>query len=374
MTLEGLLGQGVDAHLLLDARWGYPAEEQTGAVSEAARERIVALIQRQDCAVRRFRRTVRAQDVLRKLRPDVIHFLSAHQARRRVPGLPLGRAKVMTRFSRYDAGVTGLDEPGYFDPLWEYCDMVEVFDEAVLARLRRRGCPSSKPAVIVPFPVLTGSLPLIAGHREHRPDTPLRVLSAGPLEWPEGLDHAAHAIALLRTRGLEVRWRVVGEGPYLSPLLFACRQLGIEDRTSIVTPDGPAGLQAHLGWTDVLLAPGLIDGLAPAIAEALANAVAVVMTDAGELGELAIDGRAVIEVPRRDPWAIANAIESLAHDSQARIDMGAAGRSWAAERFGADLHLRALAAAYRELLGTRPPPVQVDARAPWPGLEAELSD
>ncbi|MGH3669924.1 MAG: glycosyltransferase family 4 protein [Pseudonocardiaceae bacterium] len=351
-TLDGILELGVDAHLVLD--------------SELPRRR---------GAFVGHRRSARAHDGSMKLGPDVVHWLAADHALRRLGELPVGPAKVLTRFSRFDAGVTGLEQPGYFDSVWEHSDMLEVSDEAVLARLRRRGCPPSKPAAIVPFRVSAVSAPSIVGHKDHQPSGPLKVLSVGALEWAEGFDHAAHAIAVLRRRGVGVQWRVVGVGPYHMPLRFACRQLGVEDWTSIVTPDGVPGLQADLAWADVLLAPGLIDGLTPAIVEALANGVAVVMTDPGALGALAIDGRAVIEVARRDPSAIADAVQSLAHDPRARMSMGVTGRLWAERRFRSGLHFVALASAYEQLSSPRLPRVDADVRAGRPPrLQPELRD
>jgi glycosyltransferase involved in cell wall biosynthesis len=136
----------------------------------------------------------------------------------------------------------------------------------------------------------------------------LRMLSAGRLEWPQGYEYAIEAVRLLADRGVPCAYRIVGEGQLLPALAFARHQLGV-GQVDLAGAAGPAGLDDHLAWAEVFVHPSVVDGVPDEVVRAHAAGLPVVMTDPGDGVEH--PPRADV-VPRRDPGAIADALETLA--------------------------------------------------------------
>ncbi len=134
------------------------------------------------------------------------------------------------------------------------------------------------------------------------------------------------AIRHLTERGLAVEYRIVGGGTYFEPLIFACHQLGLDDRVTFLGPQPHGAVVEHMRWADVFLHPAVSEGFCNAVLEAQAMRLPVVASDADGLAENVDDGRTGFVVPRRDPAAMADKLALLAGDGALRQLMGAAGR------------------------------------------------
>jgi glycosyltransferase involved in cell wall biosynthesis len=275
---------------------------------------------------------------LRRLRPDLVHFHSgwaASKCLRTVRRLGCG----MVVSLRDDGRDLAVPRPRR---LTDAADVLIFPSAAVRDRAAERGWDTGRAEVI--------ATPLAAGtHPERAPsgDGPLRLLSFGPLVWEHGLEHAVHAVALARDRGVDCAYRIVGAGDDLQAVGFARHQLGLHREVEVVAPDEASSLADELREADVLLHPVVADGL-PGTALDVAHAlgVPVISTPRGGLA-----AAAAIAVGRRDPAAIATAVARLAADEPLRRRMGEAGRRHAeGDRLLAD-HLERLEHLYRRVLG-----------------------
>jgi L-malate glycosyltransferase len=82
----------------------------------------------------------------------------------------------------------------------------------------------------------------------------------------------------------------------------------------------------------------------------MAGSLPIVATDVGGNGEAVADGINGLLVPADDPEALAAAISRLLSDPIKARAMGFSGRRIAEERFTAEVMMRQIAGAYRELL------------------------
>ena len=337
----GLLKRGWDAHLVLDD--GSPSRgAQLSAVDPVAKARRLHV---GTSAPGRLRRSRDSGALLRRLDPQVVHFLRADHARSWVDFDPAAASKMVATFSAADASVAGLEVPDYYRPLWQRADLLHFPDSAVLSGALRRGLPPDKPREVIPPIVDLGAF----HPNGQRPPAarPLRVLCAGPLEWAAGYEHGLQALALAAERRVECECRVVGDGAHLSALLFARYQLGLDGVVSFEGAASHEALAEQIAWADVFLAPTVVDGLPAHVIEAAAAALCLVLATPGPLGELELGESVAITVPRRDPGALAEALAEVAADPARRMRMGSAARRWALERFPVDAHLDRLDELYR---------------------------
>lgn len=166
-----------------------------------------------------------------------------------------------------------------------------------------------------------------------RTNRPPLILSVGRLVEKKGHDDLIAACAILHSRGVEFRCRIVGDGGLKSELQ---RQIEAAGLSNVVSLDGAmthSELIALYSEAQLFaLAPrigddGDRDGIPNVIAEAMAIGVPVVSTRISGIPELVRDGVTGSLVPPRDPFALADEIAKLLADDRVRRRYAQAGRA-----------------------------------------------
>ncbi|HWB40203.1 MAG TPA: glycosyltransferase [Gemmatimonadales bacterium] len=171
--------------------------------------------------------------------------------------------------------------------------------------------------------------------RERRPaaDGRLRVVSVGRLVEKKGIEDALHAVRVLVDRGIEVDYRVLGDGPRRERLAALTSELGLEGRVRLQGRHQQERVRDGLDGADVLVAPSVTaadgdeEGIPNVLKEAMASGMPVVATRHAGIPELVEDDVSGFLVPERDPAALADALQRLAGAPGRWAAMGRAGRA-----------------------------------------------
>jgi colanic acid/amylovoran biosynthesis glycosyltransferase len=261
------------------------------------------------------------------LDPDLVHFEFGSLAVGRMALRERVGCPITVSFRGYDLGYVGLEDPGHYDEVWRSADRVHLLGDDLWERARHRGAPSDlrhsliSPAIdaatIEPIPSRAGQL--------GRAGDPFRVLSVGRLHWKKGYEYALEAIAALRAKGCDVRYRIIGDGDLLEAVSFWRHQLDLDHAVELLGALPPAEVKEQLGWADVFLHAATSEGFCNAVIEAQAHGVPVVTSDADGLAENVAADVTGLVVPRRDAAALSGALECLSSEPVLRTSMAAAG-------------------------------------------------
>ena len=261
------------------------------------------------------------------LQPDLVHFEFGSLAVDRMHLKDLLGCRVVVSFRGYDLNLTGLEKPDYFRAVWEGADALHLLGESLWRKAQQRGCPAAQSHALIPPAIDTVYFaPEESPPRENGAGQPLRLLCVGRLTWEKGGEHALQALRLLLDQGVPCELRMVGEGPMLEALAFACHQLGVKDQVRFLGALPRARIRDEMRAADVFLQASDSEGFCNAVVEAQAMGLPVVCSDAGGLPENVADGESGFVVPRRDPGALAGKLAVLARDPALRRRMGQAGR------------------------------------------------
>jgi glycosyltransferase involved in cell wall biosynthesis len=151
------------------------------------------------------------------------------------------------------------------------------------------------------------------------------------LQERKGQRFLLQAAALLKSRGLNLRYQIAGEGPLREQLEQLTGRLGLGDDVRFVGfVADPAEFLAKI---DLFVMPSLAEGLGVAALEAMAAGKAVIATKVGGLVESVLDGVTGILVPPQDPMALAHAIAKLVQAPSLASEMGTQGQQRVMQHF-----------------------------------------
>jgi colanic acid/amylovoran biosynthesis glycosyltransferase len=171
---------------------------------------------------------------------------------------------------------------------------------------------------------------------------PRCILAIGRLVEKKGFGDLIEACAILKKRGVDFTCRIVGHGVLREELIAHINRLDLASRVEIVGPRPQTEVIEEIQMAAVLAAPCIVapdgdrDGLPNVIQEALALGTPVVSTDVTGIPEVVRDQETGIQVPQRDPLALAAALERLLDDRELRVRLASQARAFMEREF--DIH------------------------------------
>lgn len=180
-------------------------------------------------------------------------------------------------------------------------------------------------------------------HAPPGPEGPV-VLMVGRFVEKKGFEDGLLAAATLVDEGIELRIRMVGEGPLLDTYREIARDRGLGGRVTFTGRLSQAEVFDEMCRADIFLAPsvtaatGDTEGIPNVLKEANARGLPAVVTHHGGLPEVVDEGETGFVVPERGRGAIAARLRSLVTSPDLRARMGAA--AWRKMRTELDIDAR----------------------------------
>jgi glycosyltransferase involved in cell wall biosynthesis len=155
----------------------------------------------------------------------------------------------------------------------------------------------------------------------------------GSLREIEGVDATAEAVALLASKGVEVKLFVLSPPTGQEELRAHCKALGIEDRSVVMGPVPHEQVASFYDLIDVFVVSRpdsrvtrLVTPLKPF--EAMQRGRALVMSDLPALAEIVEHGVTGMLCPAGDVESLADTIQSLIDDEPRRSELGSNAKAW----------------------------------------------
>lgn len=165
-----------------------------------------------------------------------------------------------------------------------------------------------------------------------------------------GIDTLIEAFALLTGKmtstqpalASRMRLRLVGGGPQMVEYKQLTEKLCIANKVEFIDRVPHHQVPDELTKLDIYVALSRLESFGVAIIEAGAARRPVVVSDAGGLPEVTLDGTTGLVVPRENPQAAADAIEKLVLNPVLRVRMGEAGRMHVADTYSWDVCVKTM--------------------------------
>jgi glycosyltransferase involved in cell wall biosynthesis len=169
-----------------------------------------------------------------------------------------------------------------------------------------------------------------------RTDSPFRVISIGRLIHWKGYHLALRAFHAAHSRWPQMEYWFIGDGPERTRLEHLARELGVGAAVRFLGTLPRDQVLDTLSLTDVLLHPSFHDSGGYVCVEAMAAARPVICLDLGGPGQLVSEDTGIkvrAESPEQTVRELADALITLATDSQLRHRLAAAARERVHENY-----------------------------------------
>lgn len=253
---------------------------------------------------------------------SVVHCQFGNLGRDAVPFKRSGllQGALVTAFRGHDTTLLLNRNPEYYRELFEYGDCFLPVSEELKKRLIAAGCPPQKTMVL-----RSGiALERFSFDPLHRfVGNSIRLLSVARLVAMKGIEFALDAVARLLRQGIDVRYRIIGDGPLEHALKAKATDLGIDESVCWMGSQSSDTVIHEMRKADILLCPSVTtaegeqEGIPNVAKEAMALGLSVVATRHGGVPELVEDGVTGWLVPERDPIALASVVRLIVEHPEA---------------------------------------------------------
>ena len=135
----------------------------------------------------------------------------------------------------------------------------------------------------------------------------MQIISVGRPHWKKGYDYAIKACCLLKQKGLDFCYTLIGARGN-EELLFLINELALQNQVTLMDKSPQSKVFELMHTSDLFLLPSLEEGIANVAVEAMALGTPVISTDCGGMQELITHKKEGWIVPKRDANAMANQI------------------------------------------------------------------
>lgn len=138
----------------------------------------------------------------------------------------------------------------------------------------------------------------------------VNLVSIGRPHWIKGYKYAIETIKILRDRGINISYTIVG-AENNEELLFLINEYHLNSIVKLIPKVSHNKVIEYINNADALLLSSIEEGIANVVVESMAMGTPVISTDCGGMAELVINNENGWLVPNRNPKAMADAIEEF---------------------------------------------------------------
>ena len=209
----------------------------------------------------------------------------------------------------FDISRFPLRNPGVFQHVWQRVDRVHAISKALLQKAHADGLKTLTSAHII-HPAIDTNVFYHEPHSEVIPDR-IQILTVARLHWSKGLEYTLAALSLLKKKGIDFHYTIVGDGKDQERYIFAAYQYGLEGQVTLVGKAEHNKLVQYYNRSHIYLQYSVQEGFSNATLEAQAMGLPCIVSDAEGLPENVVDGKTGWVVPRRQPVLLAAKLQEV---------------------------------------------------------------
>ena len=217
------------------------------------------------------------------------------------------RAKMAVSFRGFDHYVYPEKNKNCYQLLFSKKVKYHVLSEGMKTDLIRKGIHAPQIDKITP----ATNMDLFAGDLHTKKIDYLKIITVARLHWIKGLDYTLEALALVKQKGIQFHYTIIGEGQEKERLQFLVHQLQLGNEVTFAGKLNPEEVKNELQNAEIYLQYSHQEGFCNAVLEAQAMGKICIVSDADGLKENVIDSVTGFVVKKRNPLYLADKIREV---------------------------------------------------------------
>ena len=215
-------------------------------------------------------------------------------------------AKMAVSFRGFDIAVYPVKHPGCYNHLWKYVDKVHTISDDLLILAKKYGLPANV-SVDKITPAIDVEIFHSLAHDFSQNAKPI-FMTTGRLHWKKGLVQTIEALAILKAKGFDFTYKIVGEGDDYERIAFAAHQLGLKENVKFLGRLPHFQVKKELESADIYLQYSIQEGFCNSVLEAQAMGKLCIVSNAEGLTENVLHEITGWVVPKYSPHLLAEQI------------------------------------------------------------------
>jgi glycosyltransferase involved in cell wall biosynthesis len=240
-------------------------------------------------------------------RLDWLHFGFGTMAIGRENVARVIKARMAVSFRGFDIAIYPLKHLRCYDLVWSRVDKVHVISDDLGGLVHTNGYPYNKFMQKI-TPAIDTSKFKYWGENLHISTDQLKIVTVARLHWKKGLELTIDALSILKKRGINFHYTIIGAGEEYERLVFAVHQLGLKDQVFFAGKLLSDEVIEYLEASDLYIQYSIQEGFCNSVLEAQAMGLLCVVSDAEGLSENVIDKQTGWVVPKRNPALLADKV------------------------------------------------------------------
>lgn len=178
------------------------------------------------------------------------------------------------------------------------------------------------------------------------------LLSVGGLNPTKNTETLIKAVHILKQRGENVKYHVLGDGPLRGKVQKMINNFGLEN--NVILHGYRTDVERFYKECSLYVHPANLEGFGMAVVEAMSYMCPVLVADSCALPELIVDGESGFILPTYDAVAWADKIECILSDQEKINALGQAAYQRYMDCFSIDNYVNSLDQLYDEILKQQP--------------------
>ncbi len=179
--------------------------------------------------------------------------------------------------------------------------------------------------------------------------TPFKILSVGRMTFAKGFANGLLVMKILKNKGMDFNWTIVGAGITEEELIFKRDQLGLNEQVILAGALSHADVKKEMENADLFFLPSVYEGLANVALESMSLGLPVVSTRSGGMAEAIEDGHDGLLAEVYDFEEQANCILRIANDIELAVMLGTNARQKVMEKFTIEKQMQKFISIYNEI-------------------------
>ena len=254
-----------------------------------------------------------------KKKLDWVHFSYCNVAIRRENVAKSIGAKMSISLRGYDISIYPLKNIGCYQKLWVKVDKVHSISNDLLCTAKNQGLGEKKSYMII-NPAIDVTHFTLKRNTKKKNNKEINFLTVSRLHWKKGLDYTLEAMFLLKRKGLNFKYTIIGEGLEFERLMVTCNQLELSRNVRFLGHVEHNKLNPFYSNADIYLQYSIQEGFCNSVLEAQSMGLICVASDAEGLKENIIDGKTGYIVEKRNPSKLANKIHDITEQKNSSLE------------------------------------------------------